>query len=187
MRKKNRTQVVVSQPHSSVPGQVCVPKRDRFEPAGEGFGGTNVACEGRTEWAEDGHRFVAGVGVGGWTGEGNGRDMGFVVRCFPVCPTQAPIRLFWITLSHWVHAPAITQLPRGQLCAWTPRKSMNTTLETHCSNCHEARLIPLYKHLGTALCLVERGTFLLVHCSEWLSSSTPSGVVFVACCPRSSH
>ena len=34
---ERRTQVVVFQSHPSVPGQIGVPERDGFEPAGEGF------------------------------------------------------------------------------------------------------------------------------------------------------
>jgi len=50
--------------------------RDGFEPAGEGFGGTNVGSERGSEWAEHGHRVLrvvverrnSGEGLGKWVG-----------------------------------------------------------------------------------------------------------------------
>ena len=109
-----RTQVVVFQSHPSIPGQIRVPKRDGLEPAGEGFGGADVGSEGRTEWAEDGHRLRLRVVRREWGVEGERVEemggMGFVARCFPACP-MLPSRsrvggrsgLFvpvWITYTH---------------------------------------------------------------------------------------
>ena len=99
-----RTQVVVFQSHPSVPGQIRVPKRDRFEPAGEGFGGADVAGERRAKWAEERHRLREVEGGGGLREMGG---MGFVGRCFPVYPmdsgklggSSALFVLVWVTLS----------------------------------------------------------------------------------------
>ena len=87
-----RTQVVVFQSYPSVPGQVRVPDGDGFEPAGEGFGGADVAGERWTEWAEDGHRL--------WVVEGmcGGERCGKWVKWDSSVPSGLPDRFSEVSL-----------------------------------------------------------------------------------------
>ena len=124
-----RTQVVVFQSHPSVSGQIRVPKRDWFEPPGEGSGGADVACERGTKWAEDWHRLreVEGdVEGNGWNGICwsvlSGLPDGLWRKLYAVCPCLG------LSLSRdSVFTPAVAGMK--PLCC-SPRKKNAVTFRS---------------------------------------------------------